>query len=205
MAVANVGFLEHFDKPSAPSLIEMPAAPAGFLDLQWTFYPGYDIRNSTVATLHWKTAELVDMYRFDSPDDAANEMPLTRVLRLNYVTEQYEVVAQIKWGEVSSDSVVEFLAADSRATVSDLRQKHPERPNSRARYFSAGDSHYKWSPGDRRKEDLLCTQTVYPNLDVCYFESATNRLRITTEGQLIMDELIVTLLLNLYFRETNCW
>lgn len=183
----------------------MPAAPAGFLDLQWTFYPGYDIRNSTVATLHWKTAELVDMYRFDSPDDAANEMPLTRVLRLNYVTEQYEVVAQIKWGEVSSDSVVEFLAADSRATVSDLRQKHPERPNSRARYFSAGDSHYKWSPGDRRKEDLLCTQTVYPNLDVCYFESATNRLRITTEGQLIMDELIVTLLLNLYFRETNCW
>lgn len=50
-----------------------------------------------------------------------------------------------------------------------------------------------------------CTQTVYPNQDVCLYEGTTNRLRITVEGQHVLDQLIVTLLLNLYFRETNMW
>ncbi|KAG8808742.1 hypothetical protein FRC17_003800 [Serendipita sp. 399] len=218
----------------------MPAAPANCIDLQWAFFPGFDIRNSAVATRHWKTADMVDMYRFNTPEGAANETTLTKVLRLNYVSEQYELVAVIEWEEVVSESQVKFLTADATTTVSQLRQKHPERPNSwyddssrtlkrlltipRSRYFSAGDSHYKWGPGDRRKEDLMvclprsdalsrvidklcgqCVQTVFPNRDVCFYEGTTNRLRVTPEGQQVMDELIVTLLLNLYCRELNLW
>ncbi|KIM27587.1 hypothetical protein M408DRAFT_330019 [Serendipita vermifera MAFF 305830] len=183
----------------------MPAAPATSLDLQWLFHMGSDIRNSTVATIHWRSTTLVDMYKFVTPEDAAHEMPLTKVLRLNYVSEEYEVVALIEWNVVASESLVKFLTSDTRASVSDLRQKHPERPNSRSRYFSASDSHFKWTPVERKREDLLCVQTVYPNRDVCLYEGATNRLRITAEGQHVLDQLIVTLLLNLYFRETNMW
>ncbi|KAG8759416.1 hypothetical protein FRC14_005990 [Serendipita sp. 396] len=183
----------------------MPAAPPNYLDLQWAFFPGFDIRNSAVATRHWKTAEVVDMYRFNTPEDAANEETLTKVLRLNYVSEQYELVALIEWKEVVSESLVRFLTPESSTTVSHLRQKHPERPNSWSRYFSAGDSHYKWGPGDRRKEDLVCVQTVFPNRDACFYEGTSNRLRVTPEGQQVMDELIVTLLLNLYCRELNIW
>ncbi|PVG04155.1 hypothetical protein CPB86DRAFT_771587 [Serendipita vermifera] len=183
----------------------MPAVTPNFLDLQWIFYPGYDIRNSAVSTVHWKTTEIVDMYKFDTPEDPTHGMPLTKVLRLNYVSEEYEVVALIEWGEVVSESLVQFLTTETRALISELRQKHPERPNSRSRYFSAGDSHYKWTPGERRKEDLLCTQTVFPNRDVCLYEGTTSRLRVTSEGQSVLDQLIVTLLINLYFRETNMW
>jgi len=41
----------------------MPAGNSTSLDLQWLFHPGCDIRNSAVATIHWKTTALVDMYR----------------------------------------------------------------------------------------------------------------------------------------------
>ena len=76
---------------------------------------------------------------------------------------------------------------------------------------------------ERRKEDLIvslflwltiaqlmnatrqCVQTVYPNCDACLYDGTSNRLRITVEGQHVLDQLIVTLLLNLYFRETNMW
>lgn len=50
----------------------MPAAIPNGLDLQWTFYPGFDIRNSAVATLHWKTSEPVDMYRVCVVDPGAS-------------------------------------------------------------------------------------------------------------------------------------
>jgi len=183
----------------------MPAAITNSLDLQWTFYPGFDIRNSAVATLHWKTSEPVDMYRFATPEESASALPLTKVLRLNYVSEEYELVALIEWGDVVSESLVKFITSETRAAVSELRQKHPERPNSWSRYFSAGDSHYKWSPAERRKEDLICRQSVFPNHDVCFYEGTSNRLRVTPEGQKVFDQLIVTLLLNLYFRETNMW
>jgi hypothetical protein len=49
--------------PTNLLFFRMPGATAKPLDLQWVFYPGYDIRNSAVSTLHWKTNQLIELYR----------------------------------------------------------------------------------------------------------------------------------------------
>jgi hypothetical protein len=56
----------------------MPAATVTSLDLHWIFHPGCDIRNSTVATNHWKTTALVDMYKVRGAPHRRDQPPLMR-------------------------------------------------------------------------------------------------------------------------------
>jgi len=91
----------------------------------------------------------------------------------------------------------------------------------RSRLYAAGDSIYKWMPGQKVDEDMKvsresmsspvsqfscqCQQVLSPQADSAYFVGSTNSLIVLPEGQRILDQLIVTLMLNLYLREKDMW
>lgn len=50
-----------------------------------------------------------------------------------------------------------------------------------------------------------CQQVLPPQADAAYFVGSTNSLIVLPEGQRILDQLIVTLMLNLYLREKDMW
>jgi len=182
----------------------MAASPNIPLNLQWIFMLDYDIRNSRVARLLVDTHKLVDLYRFHTPEPEGHD-PTTLVWRLDHTTETYEVVAKILWRRVIAESIVQFLVPGIQGTIATFRQRHVERPNSKSRLYAAGDSIYKWMPGQKIDEDMKCQQVLPPQADAAYFVGSTNSLIVLPEGQRILDQLIVTLMLNLYLREKDMW
>lgn len=92
-----------------------------------------------------------------------------------------------------------YFATDGPIPFSDLRLK--AKSSSKSRRFTFGGQQYKWKP--ERNNDMICVDLTGKR--IASWNATRTRLSVPTsiDNAIFIDRLVVTCLLNLWFRKLD--
>ncbi|KAG2077596.1 hypothetical protein BDR04DRAFT_556298 [Suillus decipiens] len=142
--------------------------------------------------------EELELYRF-SHSMTGSSGGTTTYQRKNMNSLIFETAGQISWSSNTNPSVVYFGLED--VSVRDLRKV--KNATSQSRRFKSGvGAGYKWKVSDNRT-DLYCidSQDKY----IASWSNYEKILRVTPRASAMLDRLVVTCFLNVWFKRLGRW
>lgn len=161
------------------------------LRFQYSASSNTDIRTFSVCTTHDQ-----ELYKFYHPVTGLS-IGVTTFFRKNPATNVYDTAGSIEWLS-NTNAIVHF--GINEVSIRDLRKA--KRSNSQSRRFKAGGSEYRWKFRDN-KRDLDCLDSW--GKTVASWTQEQLRLRVATRVEDVLDRIVVTCLLNLWFRDLGIW
>ncbi|KAG8966675.1 hypothetical protein FRC03_011510 [Tulasnella sp. 419] len=113
-------------------------------------------------------------------------------------SERYENAGQIEWASARN---IKLTFGVRTVHVDTMTRKN--KPQSRSRRFKASDGmEYKWRPVESNPQNLECLMVSEKKV-VATYDADSTTLIVIAEGQGILDEIVVLLLVHLYRRANN--
>ncbi|KAG2146647.1 hypothetical protein DEU56DRAFT_785634 [Suillus clintonianus] len=142
--------------------------------------------------------EELELYKF-SHSMTGSSGGTTTYHRKNMNSLIFEAVGQISWNSNTIATTVYFGLEE--VSVKDLRKVKNATSHSR-RFKSGADAVYKWKISDNRT-DLYCidSQDKY----IASWSNHEKILRVTPRASAMLDRLVVTCFLNVWFKRLGRW
>ncbi|KAF9221869.1 hypothetical protein BS17DRAFT_841634 [Gyrodon lividus] len=159
-----------------------------------------DMRTFCVFQVIESAAEELELYRFLHPM-TGNSIGTTTYHRKNLDTLIFETAGQIEW--FSSSNATVWLGVDE-VPVKDLRKikNGSQRRPHRSRRFKVIGTEYKWKIGENGN-DLFCIDSK--DKHVAAWSAEERLLRVAPRCVNILDRVVVTCFLNLWFKKLGRW
>ncbi|KAG2369987.1 hypothetical protein BDR07DRAFT_330321 [Suillus spraguei] len=142
--------------------------------------------------------EELELYRF-SHSMTGSSGGTTTYQRKNMNSLIFETAGQISWSSNTNPSAVYFGLED--VSIKDLRKV--KNATSQSRRFKSGvGACYKWKVSDNRT-DLYCidSQDKY----IASWSNHEKILRVTPRASAMLDRLVITCFLNVWFKRLGRW
>lgn len=156
-----------------------------------------DIRTVTVYKYDSDTEESAELYRFEHP---ANGMAIgvTVFSKKNTETEEWDRIGHIEWTSPLSGAVT---LDGNEVTIREYRKVINKTSTSRR--FKYKGVEYKWKFSDHIKNNLYCVDAHDFVWGKWYHDKNVLRLTYNSEG--LLERLVLTALLNVWFYQKEAW
>ncbi|KIJ70281.1 hypothetical protein HYDPIDRAFT_104967 [Hydnomerulius pinastri MD-312] len=154
-----------------------------------------DMRSFRVYQVIENAAEELELYRFLHPM-TGHQTGTTTYHRKNLSTVIFETAGQIEWFSPSNATV--WFGVDE-VPVKDLRKI---KNSSQSRRFKVTGTEYKWKIAENGN-DLFCVDSK--DKHVAAWSADERLLRVAPRCVNILDRVIVTCFLNLWFKRLGRW
>ncbi|OJT13300.1 hypothetical protein TRAPUB_10066 [Trametes pubescens] len=143
---------------------------------------------------------LIELYKFHHPNTGVNT-GLTTFQRKNFETQLWENAGQIEWNSNTSGAV--YFGVE-RISIRELRKS--KKPSSKSRRFKVNSSEYKWKIAENGA-DLICVSDNLTNRGktIAMWTQEALILRVAERAEGFLDRVVVTCVLNLWFKRLNLW
>ncbi|TDL29283.1 hypothetical protein BD410DRAFT_779645 [Rickenella mellea] len=122
---------------------------------------------------------------------------VTTFHRWNAATSVWELAGEIAW---TSDANATIHFGATSVHIQDLRRR--KKASSKSRRFRADGSEYKWKIADNNS-DLFCVDSRGKIVATWIHQTQILKVERRVEG--ILDRLVITCLLHVWFRLSNRW
>ncbi|KAH7920276.1 hypothetical protein BV22DRAFT_814079 [Leucogyrophana mollusca] len=155
-----------------------------------------DIRTFRVyQVIEGSTGEL-ELYKFLHPMTGL-ATGITTYHRKNLITLVFETAGQIEW--TSNTNATVYFGIDE-VPVKDLRKV--KNATSQSRRFKVAGSEYKWKISENGT-DMFCIDSK--DKHIANWSQDTQILSVAPRAETMLDRIVVTCLLNLWFKQLGRW
>jgi len=154
-----------------------------------------DMRTFRVLQVLEDAADELELYKFSHPL-TGHSMGTTTFHRKNLDTLVFETAGQVEW--FSSFNAMVWFGVDE-ASVKDLRKT---KNGGQSRRFKACGVEYKWKVRENGS-DMFCVDSK--DRHVAVWNEVDKRLMVAPRCVAILDRIVVTCFLNLWFKKLRKW
>lgn len=155
-----------------------------------------DTRNFRVYQVIESSPERLEVYRFCHPTPG-HTSPTTTLQRKNLDALLWETAGRIEW---SSDAHATIWFGVDEVSIKDLRRV--KNSTSQSRRFKVSGNEYKWKIGEN-SHNLFCVDSK--DRHVATWSGEERLLKIAPRCANILERIIVTCFLNLWFKQHGRW
>ncbi|EJD01040.1 uncharacterized protein FOMMEDRAFT_147698 [Fomitiporia mediterranea MF3/22] len=184
--------LAHFVRPSK---IHMPGED---IVLYWRFPPpqdGHDMRTFSVYLDLGPSHEALHLYKFLTIAGMADSS--TTFERWNINARRWEIAGEIHW---NNNFTGEVKFGIYTLPLRDVRRR--KKQSSKSRRFVVNNAEYKWKVKDNGR-DLFCVNA--DGETVATWTEEILELRVAASAEDILDRLVVTCLVHIWFKAHGYW
>jgi len=156
-----------------------------------------DIRTVTIYRCDADSEEPTEIYRFEHPSSGM-AIGLTTYSKKNLSTGEWDRIGHIEWTSPLSGAI---SLGGSEMTIKDYRKVINKTSTSRR--FKYKGTEYKWKYSDHIKNNLYCVDAHDFVWGKWYHEK--NILKLTYNTEELLERLILTALLNVWFFQKEAW
>ncbi|KAF9653459.1 hypothetical protein BDM02DRAFT_3265661 [Thelephora ganbajun] len=156
-----------------------------------------DTRTVTIYKYDPETEETSEFYRFEHPSTGM-AIGMTTFSKKNPDTGEWDRVGHIEWTSPLSGAVT---LDENEMTIKEYRKVINKTSTSRR--FKYKGVEYKWKASDHIKNNLYCVDTHDFVWGKWYNDK--NILRVTSNSEGLLERLLVTALLNIWFFQKEAW
>ncbi|KAH9853768.1 hypothetical protein C2E23DRAFT_727831 [Lenzites betulinus] len=162
--------------------------------------PNADYRTVNINQIVEGSNTPIELYRLNHPNTGLNTGE-TSFHRRNMQTQIWENAGHVEWSSPINGSVHFGV---ERISIRELRK--PKKPSSKSRRFKVNSSEYKWKIAENGA-DLICVSDNLTNRGrtVAVWTQEALTLRVAERAEGILDRVVMTCLLNIWFKEKNLW
>ncbi|KAF8558998.1 hypothetical protein OG21DRAFT_1519378 [Imleria badia] len=154
-----------------------------------------DMRTFRVLQVHDNTAEELELYKFSHPL-TGHSTGTTTFHRKNLDTLIFETAGHVEW--FSSFNATVWFGVDE-CSVKDLRKA---KNGGQSRRFKASGMEYKWKLRENGT-DMFCIDSK--DKHVAVWSGEDRKLKVAPRCVAILDRIVVTCFLNIWFKRLGRW
>jgi len=170
------------------------------IPLKWQYLPAdeedRDLRTFNVF-VDMGQVQSLQLYKFRTIQGVLETVTTFEKFNTNRPALRWEIAGEIHWMRNYTGYVIFGL---ERFQFHEIRRR--KKATSRSRRFLVGELAFKWKIADNGN-DLVCVDSN--KFVVCAWSASTQTLRFVRDAQPLLDRLVVTCLVNQWFKEKGRW